>query len=256
MSKVLKVDILNGLKNLKVNLGFYLGVHSSLRSLGNVEGGAKAVIEALFEVVGEEGTIVMPTFSNNRIEYELTSEEKAVGLLWKYKILPFNPKETPCWTGSIPETFRKIEGVIRSEHPMFSIASIGSNAKQIIDCGNRINLGGWKALLELEGYILLIGVDLGSCTAMHIAEEKVILPNHILEKITPPQWIVEKYPEDKWETDFGPYPDFLKLEEPCLQKKIMRTEKVRNATLKLVKLKDLIDLYVEYLEANPDLFYG
>jgi aminoglycoside 3-N-acetyltransferase len=253
---VSKEDIKKGLRNLGIDFGFCIGVHSSLGSFGNVKGGASTVIDAILEIVGKEGTIVMPTYSTNRIEYELTSEEKAIGLLWKFKILPYNSIETPCWTGFIPETFRKKEDVLRSSHPVFSIASKGPKAKNIIDEGNNSALGGWKKLLELGGYILLIGVDLGSCTAMHIAEEKVPLPKHIMDKITPPNWILEKYPEGEWETDFGSYPDFFKLEEPCMQRKIMKSEKVGNATLKLVKLKKLIDLYVEYLKTDPDLFYS
>jgi aminoglycoside N3'-acetyltransferase len=35
----------------------------------------------------------------------------------------------------------------------------------------------------------------------------------------------------------------------------MKTVKVGEATLKLVRLRELIDLYVEYLEKDPDLFY-
>lgn len=114
---------------------------------------------------------------------------------------------------------------------------------------------GWKKLLELEGYILLIGVGLDSCTAMHLAEQRVELPKSIKDKIMPPQTFVEKYPGDEWEWDFGPYPDFKQMEEPSLQHKIMKTTQVGKATLKLVKLRDLIDLYVQYLEKWPDLFY-
>jgi aminoglycoside N3'-acetyltransferase len=35
----------------------------------------------------------------------------------------------------------------------------------------------------------------------------------------------------------------------------MRTVKVGEATLRLVRLKELLDLYVEYLRKDPDLFY-
>ena len=91
---------------------------------------------------------------------------------------------------------------------------------------------------------------------MHLAEKRVQFHKHILDKLTPPEAFVKKYQEMEWEWDFGPYPDFAKLEEPCLEHGIMKTVKVGEATLKLVKLRELIDLYVEHLEKNPDLFYG
>jgi len=111
-------------------------------------------------------------------------------------------------------------------------------------------------LLEIDGYILLIGVDLDRCTAMQLAEKRVQLPEHILKKITPPKWFVEKYPEGEWEWDFVPYPDFTKLTKSCIRRRIMKTVKVGNAILRLVRLRELINLYVEYLRKNPDLFYG
>jgi hypothetical protein len=48
----------------------------------------------------------------------------------------------------------------------------------------------------------------------------------------------------------------VKLTEPCLERGIMKTVKVEESTLKFVKLRELIDLYVEYLEKDPGLFYG
>jgi aminoglycoside N3'-acetyltransferase len=91
---------------------------------------------------------------------------------------------------------------------------------------------------------------------MHLAEKRARFRDHILRKITAPKWFVEKYPEGECEWDFGPYPDFARLTKPCLERGIMKTLKVGDATLKLVKLRELIDLYAEYLEKDPDLFYG
>jgi aminoglycoside N3'-acetyltransferase len=90
---------------------------------------------------------------------------------------------------------------------------------------------------------------------MHLAEKRVRFPERILNKITPPKWFVEKYPEEELEWDVGPYPDFAKLTQPCIERGIIKTAKVGKATLRLAKLMELIDLYVEYLERNPDLFY-
>ena len=253
---VSKADIKVGLKRLGLTKGGVVGVHSSLGSFGYVKSGAEAVIDALLETVGREGTIVMPTHSTNLAKVKLAPKEAAAGALWLYQVLPYNHKEAPCSTGVIPETFRKRKGVMRSLHPRFSVAATGPKAKEIVEAGNENVLKAWKKLLELEGYVLLIGVDLGVCTAMHLAEELVVLPDHIIEKITPPKWFVERYPEDEWEWDFGPYPEFSKMEKPCQKHKIMKTSKVGEAVLKLVRLRELIDLYAEYLRKSPDEFYA
>jgi len=242
-----KGNIKAGLRKLGLKKGDSVGVHSSLKSFGRVEGGADAVIDALLETVGEDGNIVMSTHSANLVEVRRTPEEIALGVSWLFKISSYDPEKTPVRTGIIPETFRKRKGVIRGSHPSNSVAALGTKAKDLSE--------GWHKLLELDGYILLIGVGLDRCTAMHLAEKRVRFPEHILEKITPPKWLIEKYPEGEWEWDFGPYPDFAKLVKPCLERGIMKTVKVGESTLRLVKLRELIDLYVEYLEKNPDLFY-
>jgi len=244
---VRKEDIKAGLIRLGLKKGDIVGVHSSLSSFGHVAGGADTMIDALLETVGEQGNVVMSTHSANLSEDKRTPEMIALGISWLFKILPYDPDKTPVTTGIIPETFRKRKGVIRGLHPSLSISASGPKAKVLSE--------GWHRLLELDGYILLIGVGLDRCTAMHLAEKRVQFPNRILNKTTPPKWFVEQYPESEWEWDVGPYPDFAKLTQPCIDRGIMKTVKVGKATLRLVKLSELIDLYVEYLERNPDLFY-
>lgn len=244
---VRKEDIKRGLMKLGLRKGDTVGVHSSLSSFGHVKGGADAAIDALVETVGRQGNIVMSTHSANLSEDKRTPEEKAMGVSWLCKILPYNPDTTPVRTGIIPETFRKRKGVFRGSDPSNSVAAMGPKAEKLSE--------GWHRLLELDGYILFIGVGLDRCTAMHLAEKRVQFPERILRMITPPRWFVEKYPGGEWEWDIGPYPDFAKLTQPCLERGIMKTAKVGKATLKLVKLKELIDLYVEYLERDPDVFY-
>ncbi|MFP3984570.1 MAG: aminoglycoside N(3)-acetyltransferase [Candidatus Bathyarchaeia archaeon] len=244
---VKKEDIKAGLMRLGLKKGDAVGVHSSLSSFGYVEGGADTVIDALLETVGQRGSVVMSTHSSNLSEDKRTPEMTALGISWLFKILPYNPDKTPVTTGIIPETFRKRKNVVRGLHPSLSIAASGPRARVLSE--------GWHRLLEHDGYILLIGVGLDRCTAMHLAEKRVRLPDRILKKITPPKWFAEKYPEEAWEWDVGPYPDFAKLTQPCIERGIMTTIKVGEATLRLVKLRKLINLYVEYLQKNPDLFY-
>ena len=49
------------LRALGIGAGDVLLVHSSLRSLGWVSGGALAVVQALLDVLGPAGTLVVPS---------------------------------------------------------------------------------------------------------------------------------------------------------------------------------------------------
>lgn len=146
---VSKEDIAEGLRKLGLKKDDVVGVHSSLSSFGYVEGGADAVIDALLEVVGEEGSIVMPTHSTNRVFVDLTPELKAANVSWLLKILPYDPEETPCSTGAIPEAFRKRVGVKRSFHPLLSLAAIGPKAGEIVEAGCEGALSAGRRRLSL-----------------------------------------------------------------------------------------------------------
>jgi aminoglycoside 3-N-acetyltransferase len=240
-------DINRSLQELNIKKGDIVGVHSSLGSIGYVSGGAETVIDGLLDAVGEKGTVVMPTYSSNRVAVEKTEEDMSMGVSWKYKILPYNPQETPCWTGKIPDTFWRRKEAVRSSHPTHSLAAIGKDAMYICE--------GWKRLLEADGYILLIGVGLRNCSSLHLAEEYVELPQYILEKTVPPKELVEKYPKSEWDIGYGAYPDFSKMEEVCKRHGVIKTTTIGEAVIKFVKLRDLIELYAGELKKNPHVFY-
>ena len=63
MRVITKDIIIKELTAIGLEKGDVVMVHTSLKSMGYVCGGAQAVIEALIEVVGENGTIMMPTQS-------------------------------------------------------------------------------------------------------------------------------------------------------------------------------------------------
>lgn len=253
---VTKEDIKDGLKKLGLKKGDSVGVHSSLSAFGYVEGGADAVIDTLLETVGAEGTIVMPTYSKNIEILGKTQEEIDMGVTWKYKILPYDPQKNGCWTGSIPDTFWRRSGAVRNSHPTHSLTALGGRSGEFIHKHKSLYAGNeWKKLLNMDGYILLLGVTLGCCSSMHLAEEHVKLPQHILDKTTPPPDLEEKFKRDNIGFGFGPYPDFAKMEEICMKNGIVRIVKIGEATVKLLRLRELIDLYAEYLRREPDLFY-
>ena len=60
-----KDDIVEDLRNSGVNKGDHLAVALSFKSIGYVEGGPDAFIDALIEAIGPNGTIMMPTFTSH-----------------------------------------------------------------------------------------------------------------------------------------------------------------------------------------------
>ena len=155
-------------------------VHASLSKLGYVIGGAVTVIQALQEVLSE-GTIIMPTQTGDNSNPE-EWKNPAVSSSWfsliKEHTPAFDPLVTPTrGMGVIPETFRSMPSVVRSNHPMDSFAVWGKDAKQIASAqelspafGDSSPLG---SLIANQGKVLLIGVGYESCTLLHHAETNV-----------------------------------------------------------------------------------
>lgn len=138
-------------------------VHSSLRSIGKVKGGAMSVIAALQATVGPMGTIVMPTFTFSMIPW---SKE------------PYIQDTSPSRVGLITETFRKVRGVLRSNHPSHSFAVWGDQAQVVaqshIDAVGKRSPLGW--LLENGGQIVQIGTGQMTSTSLHLCEELAEVP--------------------------------------------------------------------------------
>jgi aminoglycoside 3-N-acetyltransferase len=153
-------------------------VHMAMSKLGWVVGGAEAVVQGLLAAVGESGTIMMVTNSyNNTDPYEW--QHPPVPEAWWQIIRDHTPAYNPLTTpttgmGVVPELFRTWPGAVRSGHPAFSLAAIGPNAKYLTDdhaleedSGDRSPLG---RLYELDGHVLLLGVEHWNNTSLHLAE--------------------------------------------------------------------------------------
>ena len=97
------------LQELGVKNGDNLLVHSSLRSLGKVEGGAETVIRGMLEALGGEGTLLFPALS-----YVAVNAANPV----------FDVRNTPSCVGALPEYFRTRPGTVRSLHPTHSMSGI------------------------------------------------------------------------------------------------------------------------------------
>ncbi|MFN8456819.1 MAG: AAC(3) family N-acetyltransferase [Anaerolineae bacterium] len=131
------VDLLaQHLTRLGVQPGMTLLVHSSLSALGWVCGGPVAVILALEQVLGPQGTLVMPTFTgdlSDPAEWRNPPVPPAWHEIIRQTMPAYDPHLTPTrWMGAVAECFRKQPGVQRSTHPQSSFAARGPQAKFII----------------------------------------------------------------------------------------------------------------------------
>ncbi|QHE53557.1 aminoglycoside N(3)-acetyltransferase [Pontibacillus sp. HMF3514] len=174
-------SLYNDLKELGVKKGMTIIVHTSLSSLGWVNGGAVTVIQALMDAVTEEGTIVMPS-QTVEISDPAEWENPPVPEEWWEEIrdtMPlYHPDYTPAnFMGKVPEVFRTFPGVERSSHPSYSFTAWGKNKNHILaDQPLEWSLGEGSPLGKLydEGaYVLLLGAGFDSCTAFHLAEYRI-----------------------------------------------------------------------------------
>ena len=252
--------LIKDLKNIGVREGMVLLVHSSLSSIGWISGGAVAVILALEEVLGKNGTLVMPTCSGD-LSDPSKWENPPVPIDWCEEIrktMPvFDSNLTPTrGVGIIPEVFRKQEGVIRSGHPQVSFTARGKNAGYITDDHSLEYAFGEKSPLgkiyRLDGYVLLMGVGHINNTSLHLAEYRADYPSKIEEASGLPlmvsgrrEWVdiadIKSYTNDF--EDIGSA--FFKSNNIS----VVGAE-IGQAKSQLFHQKDLVDFAVNWMEKN------
>lgn len=181
---VTKGEIVDGLRALGLTHESAVLVHASLRSFGRVDGGADAVCDALTEVCG---TVLVPSGT-----WDLTGVPAPPNLIrpnnavhtaedWQgfdealAKAVPFSP-DLPIdrGFGIVPETLRRNHPHVRSTQPLFGFLATGEHADQLItDVRDDWSLGPIAALAELDGDVLLLGVDHTVNTTIHLAEQRL-----------------------------------------------------------------------------------
>lgn len=255
---VLKEDILSALKEVGVQEGQNIMVHTSLKSLGYVCGGAQVVIEALLESVGSMGTIMMPTQSwknldpSTGVHWEIGEEDYP---LIRDHFPAYDKDITPTNTmGAVAEMFRKWKGSLRSDHPARSVAANGRYAKYLTEHHDLSNIFGEGSplgkLYELDGYVLLMGVGYDKNTSLHLADAIASYPSkhNCIEHSA----ILEngKRVWKAYETLYVDGEDFTKIGEAFEKTNIVHKAKLGNGTITLMRQRDLVDFAVKWIEKN------
>ena len=160
--QVKRSDVVRGLVELGIRRGSLVMVHSSLSAIGRVDGGPDAVVDAFLDVIGPDGTLVVPTFTYPA-DCPAARDPDWI----------FDPAETPSGMGAISDAVRRRPQARRSIHLWHSVAAIGPLADRITSAGGP---SAWDSQSPMAwtfrngGWLLLLGVSYQSLTAIHIWE--------------------------------------------------------------------------------------
>jgi len=231
--------------------GKSVAVHSSLRSFGHVEGGARTVIRALQDVCS---SVLMPGFqcaakilppSGQR--YRQNGCDYAVHFDFINPPRPFDVETAQLHPkmGIVCQTFSKMPGVLRSDHPWHSWLGIGEDAAAwLADHPWETTNRPIETLAAFGGFVLLLGVDLSSCTAVHVAEERAGRRPFI-------RWAMDARGVIREVATSGCAKGFNALDPHC--RHLFRFERIGGCLAKAAPIGQLVDCLAPCIRAQPEL---
>ena len=157
------------LKSIGVGKGDTLFVHSRLFSLGKLGKGlakkelTESIIGAFFNVIGSEGTLILPTFT---FSFCKTGE--------------FDSAKTPSETGVLGEVSRTFSSAIRTAHPIYSVVLFGRNTDYYKNASTTTCFGK-GSIFDLihkkeDVKILFLGLEFPGPSQFHYIEELLNVP--------------------------------------------------------------------------------
>ena len=154
-------------------------VHSSLKALGVVSGGASVVVSALLD---RGRTVMVPAFSSGfgvpRPPHQMPLEHNGVEPGFEGPTAGVGRVYTPLCgevdkdMGAVAAEIVGMARAARGMHPLNSFAAVGHDAQALV--AGQTGLDVYAPIRELAdrgGYVILMGVGLESMTALHLAEE-------------------------------------------------------------------------------------
>ncbi|HEX7181333.1 MAG TPA: AAC(3)-IV family aminoglycoside N-acetyltransferase [Thermoanaerobaculia bacterium] len=233
-----KDEIAGQLRALGVKKSGVLLVHTSFRAVRPVEGGPLGLIEALRATLGPDGTLVMPSWTGDDDE-------------------PFDPATTPASPdlGVVPDTFWRLPGVVRSNHP-FAFAAAGPQAARITSGPLPVPPHSPESpasrVHELDGQVLLLGVGHDADTTLHLAELLAGVPYRVPKHCTILQ---DGLPV---RIDYGENDHccarFALADEWLRERGLQSEGPLGHAHARLARARDIVGVALEHLADNPLLF--
>lgn len=241
-----------GVKNAFEKLGIENGdtviVHSSFKSMGEIENGAETVIKGIQQAIGDEGTLVFPTLCGEDWEHV-------------YENWHMDAKSD---VGYLTNYFRKLPGALRSNQATHSVAAIGKHAEYITcthgETGKRYGIFGdtpfsadspWEKMYELNTKIVFLGVSTMKCTFRHYVEY-VYMDKYLKSVENTPDYERLKrqvFTYDRW-SEGGVWLNFLNsaVTDRMDKKGLVNYSKCGDADVTMFTAKDFVDECTKIME--------
>lgn len=248
MTELTREVLVETFRTVGVEPGDVLLVHSSYKSLGGVHGGPATVIDAFLEILGPDGTLVMPTFNFDFC-----------------RGVPFDARETPSQMGVLTELVRTRPDARRVPHPIYSFAVLGARADECAQIRNTSSYGPdslFAKLHEWDGKILVIGLSWNdSMTFFHHVEELEGCDYRFMKEFTGEYTDVDGSRSTRTFTmlvrdiDRGVQTMVDPMGALLEQHGVARVGRVGGATIKLVRASELYEFTKREMRREPGLLY-
>ncbi|GBF06540.1 aminoglycoside 3-N-acetyltransferase [Deinococcus aerius] len=226
---VTPAELETGLAELGLDGSQHVIVHASLKSFGHLEGGARAVVDALS---ARAATVVAPAFTYHTLLRHPTSPVHA-----RFH----RDTRVSRDIGRVPQELVERADAVRSFHPTLSFIALGTEAERVTAAQTLASpYAPVGALYDLDGYALLMGVDFGSNTTIHYGEHVAGMP--LLTRYVPLEGGVVPTAFPNCSADFGRLEPYVRG----------RSTRVGNATLRLFRVRELVDGTVRLLTQDPE----
>jgi aminoglycoside 3-N-acetyltransferase len=239
----------NDLVELGVEADDCLLVHSSMKAIGAVEGGADTVLDVLIDHLSA-GLLLLPTHT---------------WADWNNPERIFDPREEPSCVGVLSERFRQRPGVVRSWHPTHSMAGTGAAAAAYLageehtrsPCPRR---GCWGRLYDVGARILFLGAPLRTNTFLHSVEEWHDIPDRLAAiptcyRIRRPEGALIDCPQHGHHSSLGDVSQNYDKVEPDLRRLgIAREGRFGDARSVLCDVRAMADFVGQRLRRDPAYF--
>lgn len=240
-----KIEIRNALGRLRISPGETVLVHSSMKALGPVEGGAKVVVRQFLDFLGPEGTLVVPTFLED--------------FFWGDENQIWDRERSPSAMGIFSEMVRIWPGALRTAHAPHPLSAIGPNARKLAACTNNRDFdedSPFQLLVDLDSWIVLLGVDFNVCTMLHLIEERLQVPYRNwgnLKGIVIDGDKRERKTYEFYRRESGVENDFLSCGQDMDTEGLVREARLGKGMVKAIRAKHLL-AFVSYRVAK-DPYY-